>query len=386
MGQSVESFVGAHFAKLDALIGGLTKKTYWILWVGAIAIGLSLLAHTPPRTLFRDVGTDWWADIFRVQIAHPFTPIDLEHFKRVAQKQDDLKTLSHFDKIAFRFSIPLIGKAFHIGLASFLVLNYAAGLLFFPMLAQVANGIFRDRITAAYVTFAFALTWAGGRFFNDTWAGDGFAWACLLASIYFRHPVLIFGLVLTASFTDERALVGSAGAFLYWLNIHHGKKGRDVLIAIVAAWAAYFVLRAYLAYAFGLKTGPLGNVTMIALAHARLGIPNQVPTVFQGLWLWFAVGAIALYLSGRSVVLVGFVATLAGIVLISLLVLDIERSLGYALLLLPVAWQAGGLEQATQRAIARGCFIFGFWLIVPFNTVLRYFVWPSFQSPCCNYY
>ena len=160
----------------------------------------------------------------------------------------------HLDKIAFRFSIPLIGKAFHLGAASFLVLNYAAGLLFFPMLAQVANGIFRDRVTAAYVTFAFALTWAGARFFNDNWAGDGFAWACLLASIYFRHPVLIFGLVLTASFTDERALVGSAGAFLYWLYIHR-QRGRDALIAIVAAWVAYFVLRMGLAYAFGLKTG-----------------------------------------------------------------------------------------------------------------------------------
>ena len=70
--------------------------------------------------------------------------------------------------------------------------------------------------------------------------------------------------------------------------------------------------------------------------------------------------------------LVGFVATFACIALVSLLVWDIQRSLGYALLLLPVAWQAGGLEQATERAIARGCFILGFCLIEPFNTVLRY--------------
>ena len=250
MGQSVESFVGAYFAKLDGLIGGLTKKTYWTLWVGAIAIVLSLAAHAPHRRWLLDVGQGWTADVFRMQIAHPFTPIDLKPFKSIAVSG----WLSHLDKIAFRFSIPLIGKAFHLGAASFLVLNYAAGLLFFPMLAQVANGIFRDRVTAAYVTFAFALTWAGAQFFNDVGFGDGFAWACLLASIYFRHPVLIFGLVLTASFTDERALLGSAGAFLYWLYIHR-QKGRDALIAIVAAWVAYFVLRTCLAYAFGLKTG-----------------------------------------------------------------------------------------------------------------------------------
>jgi hypothetical protein len=374
MGQSVESLVGAYFAKLDGLIGGLTKKTHWTLWVVAIAIVLSLVAHTPGISLFRDVGKPWWTDVRRMQIANPFTPIDTGPFTPLSG------TFSHIDKIAFRFSIPLIGKAFHLGAARYLVLNYAAGLLFFPMLAQVANGIFRDRVTAAYVTFAFALTWAGAHFFNDNGYGDGFAWACLFASIYFRHPVLIFGVVLTASFTDERALVGSAGAFLYWLNTHQ-QRARDALIAIVAAWVAYFVLRLGLAYAFGLKTGPLGYVTTILWDHARNSIPYRVLTVFQGLWLWFAIGAIALYLSGRSLVLMGFVATLGCIALVSLLVEDIQRSLGYALLLLPVAWQAGGLEQATERAIARGCFILGFCLIEPFNTVLRYWyqLWSQLQ-------
>jgi hypothetical protein len=366
MAQSVESFVGTYFAKLDGLIGGPTKKTYWTLWVGAIAIVLSLGAHTPGRSLFRDAFETWPADVIRMQIAHPFTPIDSP-------------TFSHQNKMAFRFSIPLIGKAFHLGAASFLVLNYAAGLLFFPMLAQVANRIFRDRVTAAYVTFAFALTPAGAQFFNDKWFGDGFAWACLLASIYFRHPVLIFGLVLTASFTDERALVGSSGAFLYWLNTHR-QRARDALIAIVAAWVAYFVLRLGLGYAFGLKTGPWEAVTIIYW-HARNSIPYRILTVFQGLWLWFAVGAIALYLGGRFVTLVGFVAALGCIALVSLLVWDIQRSLGYALLLLPVAWQAGGLEQATERVIARGCFILGFCLIEPFNTVLRYwyYLWSLLQ-------
>ena len=235
-----------------------------------------------------------------MQIAHPFTPIDLEQFKPAAQEPGGIGTIFHFDKIAFRFSIPLIGKAFHTGAASFLILNYAAGLLFFPMLAQVANVIFRDRVTAAYVTFAFALSWAGAHFFNDEWFGDGFAWACLLASIYFRQPVLIFGLVLTASFTDERALVGSAGALLYWLYIDR-QRARDALIAIVAAWVAYFVLRMGLAYAFGLKTGfsQLFLTPKFSGTHAKKSFPYRVLTVFQGLWLWFAVGAIALYLSGR---------------------------------------------------------------------------------------
>src|SRR5262245_6685952 len=374
MDQSVESFVGAYFAKLDGLIGGLTKKAYWTLWVGAIAIALSLVAHTPGRSQFR-VGKDWTHDVIRMQVAHPFTPIDLEQFNPDALKTGEFG--QHLDKIAFRISIPLIGQALHTGAASFLVLSYVAGFLFFPMLAHVGSGIFRDRVTATYVTFAFALSWVGSHFFNDNSgagfalaSGDGFAWACLLASIYFRHPVLIFGLILTASFTDERALVGSAGALLYWLCIDR-QRGRDALIAIVAAWVSYFVLRVGLACAFGLKTGTSGwFLPAIFLHHVNVSFPYRVLTVFQGLWLWFAVGAIALYLRGRSVVLVGFVATFGCIALLSLSLWDIRRTLGYALLLLPVAWQAGGLEQATERAIARGCFIFGLCLIEPINTVL----------------
>src|SRR5262249_37076702 len=116
MGQSVESFVGAYFAKLDGLIGGLTKKTYWTLWVGGSAIVPSLGAHAPHRRWLLDVGQEWQADVFRMQIAHPFTPIDLKPFESIAVSA----WLSHLDKIAFRFSIPLIGKAFHLGAASFL--------------------------------------------------------------------------------------------------------------------------------------------------------------------------------------------------------------------------------------------------------------------------
>jgi hypothetical protein len=164
MGQSVESFVGAYFAKLDGLIDRLTKKTYWALWVGAIAITLSLAVHTPGRSLFSHGGKDWPHEVIRMQVAHPFTPIDLEQFNPGVKIGGPGM---HLDKIAFRFSVPLIGKALHTGAASFFVLNYAAGLLFFPMLTAVADGIFRDRVTAAYVTFAFALSWAGGYFFND---------------------------------------------------------------------------------------------------------------------------------------------------------------------------------------------------------------------------
>jgi hypothetical protein len=191
---------------------------------------------------------------------------------------------------------------------------------------------------------------------------------------------LIFGAVLIAGFTDERAIVGSAAAFLYWLSAattdggdDSRRHGRAALIAIGAAWLAYFGLRLYLTYAFGLKTGTSDYLfqTRILWHHANLSIPYGVLTVFQGLWLWIAVGMIALYVSGRVIILLGFVATLACVLAIALSVFDIQRSLGYAFLLLPVAWQTRGLKRDTVCTLARSCFILGICLVVPAHTMLR---------------
>jgi hypothetical protein len=244
--------------------------------------------------------------------------------------------------------------------------------LFFPLLADVANTLFRDRLSAAYVTFALSLSFVGTHFFNDNTFGDGFAWLCLLASIYFRHPLLIFAAVLIAAFTDERALLGSAAAFVYWLgdattrgpgDSRHDKWAQ--LIAIGGAWLSYLGLRWYLSYSFGLKTG---TADMFQIAPIRHNIVHTIPyvlDVFQGLWLWIIVGIIALYASGRLVVLFGFLVTLACTYAVALMVWDFHRSLSYAFLLLPLAWQARGLESINVRKLARGCFILGLCLDLP---------------------
>jgi hypothetical protein len=156
---SVESFVSFIFGSLDKLVRSLTEKRYWTLWIGAVAVAISLFADTPVRSMFL-AGTDPSAEVIKLQVAHPLTPIDFEQVKGI----EGIGSGSHLENIAFRISIPIIGRALHTGAASFLVLNYIAGLLFFPMLAHVANRLFQDRVSAAYVTFAFALSWAGAHY------------------------------------------------------------------------------------------------------------------------------------------------------------------------------------------------------------------------------
>jgi hypothetical protein len=367
------------FKRMDEAVRNLGSEHYWAFRTGIIAIAFGLLAHTPVTSTFADLGNSSTAEVIRAQIAHPLTPLDLENFKGIAHNPG---RLSHEDKIAFRIAIPIIGKLLHTGAASFLLLDCIGGLLFFPMLASIANRIFQDRVSAAYVTFAFALTWSGSHFFDDSQFGDGFAWICLLSTIYFRNPFLIFSGVLLAAFTDERAIVASAAALLYWLGapligLRYGSRPRGdavVPLAIGMAWSTYFAVRLYLSYAFGLRSGTT-EVFEFAIIWDNLArsIPYLLLTVFQGLWLWMATAMLALCVTRRIVLLCGFISTLACLLVLALSVWDFQRSAGYAFLLLPVAWQAGGLERATIRTLARSCFVLGLCLVVPANTVLRYF-------------
>lgn len=363
---------------MDEIVRKIGSERYWALRIGAVAVAFSLLAHTPVASAVTGLGHDPMAEVIRMQITHPLTPLDLAKFKGISQ---DPGRLSHLDKISFRISVPIIGKLLHTGTASYTLLNSIGGILFFPMLASIANRIFLDRVGAAYVTFAFALTWAGSHFFNDNLFGDGFAWICLLSTIYFRNPLLIFLGVLIAGFTDERALLASAAALLFWLGAPeptHTYDSRPRLraapLAIVMAWGAYVAVRLYLSHAFGLR---IGTTEMFEFAmlweHLARSIPYLLLTVFQGLWIWMAIGLLALFVSRRVFLLVAFAATLACVLVFALSLWDFQRTAGFAFLLLPVAWQAGGLERATIRSLARSCFMLGVCLVVPANTVLRYF-------------
>ena len=388
MPMDVESFVIAVNSRLDRSIRVLTERRHWTFVVGAVAIVISLVAYTPVKSMF-DLRTNWAWEVYRMQVAHPLTPIDLQQFEAIAAhtsdfsaEPDQLGRLAHLEKLAFRISIPIIGKLLHTGAASWVVLNFIAGFLFFPMLASVANTLLDDRVSAAYLTIAFALSWAGTHFFHDSGFGDGFAWFCLLAAVYFRHPLLIFAAVLVAGFTDERALAGSGAVLLYWFadaTAHDRKSvgydGSARLAAVIAAWLAYLILRWYLSSAFGLKTGLTGvGVIEAARFFLSFSIPYQLLDVFQGLWIWIIVAMIALYVTGRRIFLVGFAGTLGSILAIAIVVWDFSRSVGYSVALLPVAWQVQSLKATNTRTLARICFVLGLCLVVPGNTVFRQLV------------
>src|SRR5579863_5814294 len=172
----LETLLHRQIARFDGVFGGLAAKRHWSLWVGALAIALSLLIHTPAAPLALNdkyirseiVRTN----VFRMQVAHPLTPINA--WELVAHHDDVYEgAMSHLDKLAFRLTIPFLGHVLGTGAASWRILNIAAGICFFPLLARLIAGLTGDRLSAAYWTFAFAASWLGACFFTDYVCGDG---------------------------------------------------------------------------------------------------------------------------------------------------------------------------------------------------------------------
>jgi hypothetical protein len=126
-------------------------------------------------------------------------------------------------------------------------------------------------------------------------------------------------------------------------------------------------------FGLGFRTGiaTMFN-SQIVWYNLAQGIPYAALTVFQGLWIWLPIGLLALWLRRSIFETLGFAGLTVLMLAVALAVWDFQRSLGYMLLLLPVAWQAAALSERANRSISRGCFVLGLALIVPFNTVLRY--------------
>jgi hypothetical protein len=368
----VESFVARAASRMDGVVAAVATHRRWPLVVGILAVALSLMANTPAGSLFRDVGTgNWYSEFLVRQIEHPLSPIDYEPYRDIAVANHDFGHFTHMDKTAFRISIPVLGRLFHTGAASYLIMNYVAGFLFFPMLVVVANRVFGDRITAVYTTFAFALTWAGSHFFDDPDLGDGFAWFWLLASIYFNQAGLIFAAVIIASFADERALIGSAAAVLYFLVRMRQPNRIDItalkaISSIVAAWIVYFAIRGYMIFDLGFRTGTMyfdPGFIWFNLARFRVAFP-----VFQGLWIWLPIGLLALWLRRSIIETIGFAGLIVLMLAVAIIVYDLDRSVGYMLLLLLVGCQSAQLSEGANRLISRSCFVLGLGLIHPLET------------------
>jgi len=376
----IESVFARAFSSLDALLAPLLAGRWWFLRVGALAITLSLVFHSPSRP----IGYHWALQVLQQQVDHPLTPLQpWKYNPRVSPVDDGIA--SHLDKLTFRLTIPILGKIFHTGVRSWLIFSGLAGVVFYPLFAVLCERWLKNRQTVLYLTAAFAISWTGRQFFDDYGLGDGVAWFFLLLSVASRRPLFIFFSVLAAAFTDERGLIASAGTFLFWAmgdeNVQTGKAEVSTAVwsrwkqkgAVAAAWLVYLGMRYYLGSKFGLKTG---NSMMwnpqVVVYNLQNSIPYSALAVFEGLWPWLLFGFVSLLVDRRYLAAGGYAGIYLLLGAIALVVWDFQRTLAYSLVLFPLAWRARGLQPQNALFVSRLVFLLGLALVTPWETPLRY--------------
>ena len=150
-----ENMFAGFFAALDGAVAHLLVGRWWFLRVGAMAVLLGLLTHTPHYSLYFGRAGRWYSPVFQQQVEHPLTPVDPWKYLPPADPGEGIA--SHLDKLAFRLTVPVLGKIFRTGIYSWPLFSRLAGLAFYPLLAGVAGKWLQDRRTTAYLTMAFAL-------------------------------------------------------------------------------------------------------------------------------------------------------------------------------------------------------------------------------------
>ncbi len=241
---------------------------------------------------------------------------------------------SHNSKLLFRITMPLIAHVLHLNVIGILVVQAIFGTLLFYFAIRLFERITRDKVTALLLTLSLTFTYAGRVSFTEIRGMfDGLALFFLVTSMYFKNPVLIFISVFLASWTDERALIASSLVFLYWMYSNNFSGNRffyTQTLAVLAGWIAYFGTRYILILFFDFETNA-GGVGLSLLINQVNNTPMAVWSALEGNWL-LVIAALYIALKTRKYTFSFLYA--GGIVLlllVSLSVLDLTRSMAYVL-------------------------------------------------------
>jgi hypothetical protein len=312
------------YTRLQGFVEAFTRQKYWKIYLALICGVYCILSNVPAYTSLthgQARGIAVWNRINR-QIDHPF----------VGDTTNDPE--SHEARTTFRLSPPLIGKMLPTEnklyrMTGLFVIQTICGFIFFYLLLVFAEANFTNRLFSFLLPCCFAVLYAGKTFFCDTiFFFDGLAYLFLLASVCSRRPLLVFGSLFLAFYTDERALIGSGFVMLYHvLQVREGKRHRPAIISIVAAIVAYMATRFYMQAQWGMTT-PSSDVTLATTtAHTYFSfIMLGIFTAFKSFWLIFILGLF--YIKGfwpRTI----YSITLLTVILGGISVFDFSRSISY---------------------------------------------------------
>lgn len=241
---------------------------------------------------------------------------------------------SHEEKIIFRLFIPLSMNFFSLNILSVYIIQVLVGIL---MLYMMLNYIYKStdsRLIAFFFTLAFVFVYAGSASLIDVYGFyDSFAYAFVLFAFFSSNPLLIFLLILSSLYVDERAYIACIGIIVYQL---FNQKNLKIIASVCIALIIAFLIRILLTHYCGLYLHPdqllakntfLDNINNIGLATI---------TVFKGFWFLIMITFVLLWVNRRYSYLVALVLYFGLLYSSSFIVYDMTRSMSYLVLIFPL--------------------------------------------------
>jgi len=242
---------------------------------------------------------------------------------------------SHESNLTFRLTVPILAHVFHLHEAGLLIFFALVGVVLLYLVLKVAFTLSDSKRVALFVCLGTACAWPGAAAFHELRGGyyDALALCLLVAACATSSSLLATAFLFLAAWTDERALIASSFVFLLYAYSDTGGIRRFLVgkpAAVIVAAAAYLGTRAYLTSTHSYLHAASG-IGLSILSEQINVIPLAIWTGLGGSWILVCLGLLALFLEKRYLAAAAFSAALVGVVVASLAVADVTRSMAYCL-------------------------------------------------------
>lgn len=265
---------------------------------------------------------------------------------------------SHESNLTFRLTVPILAHFFHLHEAGLLIFFGLVGIVLLYLVLKVAFTLSASKRVALFVCLSTACAWPGEAAFHELRGGyyDALALCLLVAACATSSSLLATTFLFLAAWTDERALIASSFVFLLFACTETGGFRRFLLgkpAAVVVAAAAYLGTRAYLTSTHSYLHAASGIGLSILLQQINV-IPLAIWTGLGGSWILVCLALLALFVQKRYLAATAFSTALVAVMVASLAVADVTRSMAYCLPAVFVAMAAlsssEGIKQIEQLA------------------------------------
>ena len=324
----------------------LLSGKYWKLRVSALCVLYCILTSLPNYLNLTEYGLR----------QSPYSALLLENYQALNNQTDhpfrpvEAGVSTHSSKLAFRFVPVLLVNILptddlYVRMLGLYVINNLAGFLFFFSLITLTFRYADSRLFSCLVAFNFCVLYVGKSFFHDTYLwNDGIAFAFLLLSLLSRNALVTLACLLAAYFTDERAIFGGVLVFVYHKLTGPDSGKQPALIPLslrdfpfIFSVIGYGAIRLALMQFTDMQTPVGGNSGVSLFLRFQERFPLWINIVgligiYKVAWvlLFRSVG----WLKREPFLLICFVFGVLSLLVISLSVEDLTRSLAYSFMAL----------------------------------------------------